>query len=98
MAPLTEPRNEVGRGGQGSPSRRSSLGYWSSNLSRNQFGGAAFEPPSHYVEYDDDAGEEQPLIASSHPTKMEVDNLAMVLHCLFGDVVPDKPPSLSVGA
>jgi hypothetical protein len=50
------------------------------------------------VEHDDDAGEDQPLTASFHPTEMEVDNLAATLHRLPGEVVPDRPPSPSVGA
>jgi hypothetical protein len=58
MAPLIEPRNEVKGGDQGSSSRRSSPGYWLGNSSPNQSGGAAFEPPSHHVEHDDNASEE----------------------------------------
>jgi hypothetical protein len=38
--------------------------------------GAAFEPPSHHPKDDDNAGDEQPPSAVSHPTEMEVDNLA----------------------
>jgi hypothetical protein len=40
----------------------------------------------------------QAPIASSHPTEMEVDNLAVAPHRLPGEVVPDRPPSPSVGA
>jgi hypothetical protein len=98
VAPLTEPKNEVGGGDQGSLSRCSSPGYWSGNSSPNQSGEAVFEPLSHHVEHDDNAGEEQPSTASSHPTEMEVDNLAAVPHRFPGEVVPDRPPSPSAGA
>jgi hypothetical protein len=97
-APLMEHINEVGGGAQSSPPKRSSPGSWSGNSSPNQFGGAAFEPPSHNPEHDDNAGDEQSLIASSHLTEMEVDNLVAAPQCLFGEVVPDKPPSPSASA
>jgi hypothetical protein len=97
-APLTEHSNEVGGGAQSSPPRRSSPASWSGNSSPNKSGGAAFEPPSHHPEDDDNAGDEQPPTALSHPTEMEVDNLAAAPHPLSGEVVPDKPPSPSSGA
>jgi hypothetical protein len=64
----------------------------------NQFGGAAFEPPSHHLEDDDNTGDEQPPTALSHPIEIEVDNLAVAPQRLSDEVVPDKPPSLSAGA
>jgi hypothetical protein len=57
-APLMEHINEVGSGAQSSPPRRLSPGSWSGNSSPNQSGGAAFEPPSHNPEHDDNAGNE----------------------------------------
>jgi hypothetical protein len=96
--PLTEPNNEVRGGDQTSPPRHSSLGSWSGNSSPNQSGRATFEPPSHHPEHHDDAGDEQSPTASSHPTKMEVDDLAMGPHRLSSEVVLDKPPSPSANA
>ena len=57
----------------------------------NQFGRAEFEPPSHHPEDDDNAGDKHSTTAVSHPTKIEVDNLATVQQRLFGEVVLDKP-------
>jgi hypothetical protein len=57
-APLTEHSNEVGGGAQSSPPRQSSPTSWSGNSSPNQSGGAAFEPLSHHLEDDDNAGDE----------------------------------------
>jgi hypothetical protein len=97
-APLTEHNNEVGGGAQSSPPRRSSPASWSGNSSPNQSGEAAFEPPSHHLEDYDNAGDEQPPTALSHPTEMEVDNLAAAPQPVSGELVPDKPSSLSSGA
>ena len=95
---MTKYSNEVGGGAQRSPSRCSSLGSWFGYSSSNQSSGATFEPPSHHPEDDDNAGDEQPPAASSHPIKMEVDNLAVAAQHLSSEVVLDKPPSSSTGA
>ena len=58
VAPLTEPRNEVGGGNQGSLSRCLSPSYSLGNSSPNQSERTAFELPSRHVEYDDNAGKE----------------------------------------
>jgi hypothetical protein len=97
-APLTEHSNEVGGGAQSSPPRQSSPTSWSGNSSPNRSGGATFEPPFHHPKDDDNTGDEQPPTALSHPTEMEVDNLAAAPQPLSGEVVPDKPPSPSSGA
>jgi hypothetical protein len=96
--PLTEPSNEVREGDQSSPPRRSSPGSWSSTSSLNQSGGAAFERSSQEPEHDDDAGDEQPPTTSSHPTQMEVDNLAAAPQRLPVEVMLDRPLSPSAGA
>ena len=95
---LTEYINEIGGDAQSSPPKRSSPGSWSGNSSLNQSGRAASKPPSHNLEHDDNAGDEQFPTASSYPTEMEMDNLAAALQYLSGEVVRDKPPSLSAGA
>jgi hypothetical protein len=71
----------------------SSPASWSSNSSPNLSGGAAFEPPSHHPEDDDNIGDEQPPRTLSHPTEMEVDNTAAAPQHLPGLVVLDRPPS-----
>jgi hypothetical protein len=96
--PLTEPSNEVREGDQSSPPRRLSPSSWFGASSPNQSGGAAFVRPSQQPEHVDDAGDEQSPTALSHPTEMEVDNLAAAPHCLPVEVVPDRPPSPSAGA
>jgi hypothetical protein len=98
IAQLHDYSNEVGGGAQSSPPRHSSPTSWSGNSFPNQSGGAAFEPTSHHPKDDDNAGDEQPPTALSHPTEMEVDNLAAAPQSLSGEVVPDKPPSPSTGA
>jgi hypothetical protein len=97
-APLPKHSNEVGGAAQSSPPRRSSPASWSGNSSPNQSGGAAFDPPSHHPKDDDNAGDEQPSTAVSHPTEMEVDNLAAAPQPLSAEVVPDNPPSPRSGA
>jgi hypothetical protein len=97
-APLTEHSNEVGGGTQSSQPRRSPPTSWSGNSSPNLTGGATFEPPSHHPEDDDNAGDEQPSTALSHPTEMKVYNLVAAPQPLSGEVVLDKSPSPSSGA
>ena len=92
IAQLPKQSNEVGGGAQRSLPRRSSLASWSRYSSPNQSGGATFEPPSHHPKDDDNTSDEQRPMALSHPTKMEVDNLAAAPQHLSGEVVPDKPP------
>jgi hypothetical protein len=91
-APLPRHSNEVGGAAQSSPPRQSSPTSWSGNSSPNQSGGAAFEPPSHHPKDNDNVGDEQPPTAVSHPTEMEVDNLAAAVQPLSPEVVPDNPP------
>ena len=93
-----EHNNEVGGGAQHSLPKCSFLGSWSRNLSPNQSRGAAFEPLSHHLENDDNAGDEQPPMALSYPTEMEVDNLTMAPQHVSKEMVLDKPPSPSPGA
>ena len=93
-----EHSNEVGGGAQRSLPRHSSPSSWSGYSSPNQSSRAAFEPPCHHPEDDDNASDEQPPTTLSHPTEMEVDNLAAAMQRLSNEVVPNKPPSLSAGA
>ena len=93
-----EHSNEVGGGTQYSPPRCSSPSSWSRYSSPNQSSGATFEPPSHHPEDDDNTGDEQPPMALSHPTEMEVDNLVAAVQRLSGEVEPDKALSLSTSA
>ena len=86
-APLTEYNNKVGSGAQRSPPRCSSPSSWFRYLSPTQFGGATFEHPSYHPKLNDNAGDEQPPTALSHPIEIKVANLVVAAQHLSSEVV-----------
>ena len=89
---LTKRGNEVG-GGAGCGS-----GSWSGHSSPSHSAGATFKPFSQHPECNVHTGDEQPSMALSHSTEMEVDNLAAVPQRVSCEVVLDNPPSPNASA